>query len=395
MSTNSDIFKDIRPYLDREVPEAIAQLLADKNFRKVVEPILKPLTWEQSSALLMESKTKYDFQKTVVYPIMRRLIKDTTTEMNGSNWENIDKNIARLFISNHRDIVLDAAFFNILLFDNDSDTTEIAIGDNLLIYPWIENLVRINKSFIVKRSVSVRQMLEVSGQLSNYINDTINNRNQSIWLAQREGRAKDSNDKTQISLLKMLVLNNRANPIDALKQLNITPLSISYEYDPCDFLKAKEFQLKRDNPDHKKSQADDIENMYTGMVEFKGRVHFKLGNPINPQLIDIPSEIERGEMLQTVADIIDKEIYTNYTFYPINYVAYDLMTDSNSFTSQYNEDDKSKFELYLNTQLAKIDIPEKDEDFLRMKIIEMYGNTVKSYLKVKKHNITFCKPVKE
>lgn len=226
MSTNNDIFNDIRPYLDSEVPDAIAQLIADKNFRMVVEPLVKPHTWEQFSALLMQCKSKDDFQNIAVYPIMRRLINKTTTEMNGSNWENIDKSKGRLFISNHRDIVLDAAFFNMLLFDNDSGTTEIAIGDNLLIYPWIEKLVRINKSFIVKRGVSVRQMLEVSGQLSNYINNTINVRNQSIWLAQREGRAKDSNDKTQISLLKMLTLSNRANPVDALKQLNITPLAI-------------------------------------------------------------------------------------------------------------------------------------------------------------------------
>jgi hypothetical protein len=383
MSTNNDIFNDIRPYLDSEVPDAIAQLIADKNFRMVVEPLVKPHTWEQFSALLMQCKSKDDFQNIAVYPIMRRLINKTTTEMNGSNWENIDKSKGRLFISNHRDIVLDAAFFNMLLFDNDSGTTEIAIGDNLLIYPWIEKLVRINKSFIVKRGVSVRQMLEVSGQLSNYINNTINVRNQSIWLAQREGRAKDSNDKTQISLLKMLTLSNRANPVDALKQLNITPLAISYEYDPCDFLKAKEFQLKRDNPDHKKSQADDIENMYTGMVEYKGRVHFKLGNPINSQLLDIPSEIGRGEMLQYIADIIDEEIYLNYTFYPINYLAYDIMTGSKSFTSEYNDEDKLKFESYLNSQIAKINIPNKDVDFLRTKIIEMYGNTVKNYINVK------------
>ena len=383
MSTNNDIFNDIRPYLDSEVPDAIAQLIADKNFRMVVEPLVKPHTWEQFSALLMQCKSKDDFQNIAVYPIMRRLINKTTTEMNGSNWENIDKSKGRLFISNHRDIVLDAAFFNMLLFDNDSGTTEIAIGDNLLIYPWIEKLVRINKSFIVKRGVSVRQMLEVSGQLSNYINNTINARNQSIWLAQREGRAKDSNDKTQISLLKMLTLSNRANPVDALKQLNITPLAISYEYDPCDFLKAKEFQLKRDNPEHKKSQADDIENMYTGMVEYKGRVHFKLGNPINSQLLDIPSEIGRGEMLQYIADIIDEEIYLNYTFYPINYLAYDIMTGSKSFTSEYNDEDKLKFESYLNSQIAKINIPNKDVDFLRTKIIEMYGNTVKNYINVK------------
>src|SRR5690554_7520299 len=276
MSTNNDIFNDIRPYLDSEVPDAIAQLIADKNFRMVVEPLVKPHTWEQFSALLMQCKSKDDFQNIAIYPIMRRLINKTTTEMNGSNWENIDKSKGRLFISNHRDIVLDAAFFNMLLFDNDSGTTEIAIGDNLLIYPWIEKLVRINKSFIVKRGVSVRQMLTVSKHLSDYIHDTIRDRNQSIWLAQREGRAKDSNDRTQTSLLKMLTLHDSREPLLALKQLNIIPLSISYEYDPCDYLKAKEFQLKRDNPEHKKSQADDIENMYTGMVGLKGKIHFRL-----------------------------------------------------------------------------------------------------------------------
>ena len=383
MKSNNNIFNDIRPYLDSEVPNAIAQLVADENFRKVAEPIVKPHTWEQFSENLMQCKSKDDFQNIAVYPIMRGLIKKTTTEMRGSNWENIDKSKGRLFISNHRDIILDAAFFNMLLFDNNTETTEIAIGDNLLIYPWIEKLVRINKSFIVKRGVSVRQMLEVSGQLSNYINQTINVRNRSIWLAQREGRAKDSNDKTQTSLLKMLTLSDRSNPIGVLKQLNITPLSISYEYDPCDFLKAKEFQLKRDNANHKKTQADDIKNMYTGMVGFKGRVHFKLGKPINYQLLDISTEIKRGELLQTVADIIDKEIYLNYTFYPINYVAYDLMTDSKSFTSYYNNDDISRFESYLNNQITKIDIQNKDIDFLRMRIIEMYGNTVKNYLSVK------------
>jgi hypothetical protein len=377
-------FDDIRPLNDTEVKDAIDFLLNDKWFKIIVEPLIAPITWGDFSEEMRSCEKIIDFQKNVIYTIIYKFIAGNVEELDLLNPRNIDLNQSHMYISNHRDIVLDAGLFNIILHGKGYDTTEVAIGDNLLIYPWITTLVRLNKSFIVKRNIPVREVLAASEHLSKYIHKTINKEKQSIWIAQREGRAKDSNDRTQTSLLKMLTLVNRNQPIESLKALDMIPLSISYEYDPCDFLKAKEFQLKRDNPDHKKSQADDIENMYTGMVEFKGRVHFKLGNPINPQLIDIPSEIERGEMLQTVADIIDKEIYTNYTFYPINYVAYDLMTDSNSFTSQYNEDDKSKFELYLNTQLAKIDIPEKDEDFLRMKIIEMYGNTVKSYLKVKK-----------
>src|SRR5690554_4085844 len=383
MSTNNDIFNDIRPYLDSEVPDAIAQLIADKNFRMVVEPLVKPHTWEQFSALLMQCKSKDDFQNIAVYPIMRRLINKTTTEMNGSNWENIDKSKGRLFISNHRDIVLDAAFFNMLLFDNDSGTTEIAIGDNLLIYPWIEKLVRINKSFIVKRGVSVRQMLTVSKHLSDYIHDTIRDRNQSIWLAQREGRAKDSNDRTQTSLLKMLTLHDSREPLLALKQLNIIPLSISYEYDPCDYLKAKEFQLKRDNPEHKKSQADDIENMYTGMVGLKGKIHFRLGECINPVISNISVETGRNDMLEKVADVIDKEIFKNYSFFPINYIAYDLMTGSQEFSSEYSSEDKVNFNNYIDTQIDKIKIIHKDEDFLRQKMIVMYGNTVKNHLNSK------------
>ncbi len=373
-------FNDIRPLLDSEVSEAINQLINDQYFRNAAESIIKPLPWEQFITLLSQCKSKHDFQAKVIQPIMIPLIKNTTTEMEGLGWEKIDEEESHLFISNHRDIVLDAAFFNILLFNRNRPTTEIAIGDNLLIYPWIEKLVRLNKSFIVKRGVSVRQMLEVSKHLSEYIHDTITRRQQSVWLAQREGRAKDSNDRTQTSLLKMLTLHNSSNPIEALKDLNITPLSISYEYDPCDFLKAKEFQLKRDNPEHKKSQADDIENMYTGIIGYKGKVHFQLGTPINPSLSKIPSETTRGEILNHAASIIDSEIFKNYSFFPINYIAYDRITGSSKFKSQYTPEAQNNFNTYIDNQADKIDIPNKDNEFLKDQIVHMYGNTLKNYL---------------
>lgn len=384
MNNSDNQFDDIRPLNDNEVSGAIAQLIADDRFRRAAEAIVKPFTWEQFTALLSMCKSKYDFQRKIIYPIMKRLIEKTTVEMNGYGWENLKKNDGYLFISNHRDIVLDAAFFNILLFDQQRETTEIAIGDNLLIYPWIERLVRLNKSFIVKRGVSVRQMLSVSKHLSDYIHNTIRNRNQSIWLAQREGRAKDSDDRTQASLLKMLTLHDSSDTLMALKQLNIVPLSISYEYDPCDYLKAKEYQLKRDNPEHKKSQTDDIENMYTGIVGFKGRVHFVLGECINPVISKIPTEKGRNEILDSIADVIDMEIFRNYSFFPVNYIAYDLMTGSQGFSSEYNNEDKQNFINYIESQIDKVDIPHKDEEFLRQKMIEMYGNTVKNHLSSKK-----------
>lgn len=379
----TDRFHDIRPLLDSEVPETIERLVTNEGFRRAVEPIMKPLSWEQFSELMKGCNSKYDFQARLVYPLMKQLIDKTTAGLSGSGWDNIEEEKSYLFISNHRDIVLDAALFNILLFDKGLQTTEIAIGDNLLIHPWIADLVRLNKSFIVKRGVSVRQMLEVSKQLSRYIHHTVTRRQQSVWIAQREGRAKDSDDKTQESLLKMFTLYDNANPLEALQQLPVVPLSISYEYDPCDYLKAKEFQLKRDQPDYKKTQADDIENMATGITGYKGKVSFRLGKCINDALGSIPPETGRNEVLRHAASLIDNEIYRNYTFFPINYVAYDRMTGSRAFAREYTEDDRARFDEYLQQQVDKVDLPGKDNDFLRNKIIEMYANTVKNHLEAR------------
>ncbi|MDO5665552.1 MAG: 1-acyl-sn-glycerol-3-phosphate acyltransferase [Bacteroidia bacterium] len=377
---NKQNFDDIRPLYDHEVPHAINTLLSDDYFRQAAEPLLKPISWEVFSEAMLACKSVYDFQRTVIYPFMKQLIAKTTSELNAVGFDKLKNGSSHILISNHRDIVLDAAFLNILFFDKKINTSEIAIGDNLLIYPWIIKLVRLNKSFIVKRSVSVREMLDTSKHLSEYIFDTIANRNQSVWIAQREGRAKDSDDKTQTSLLKMLTLHNSSNPVEALKPLNILPLSITYEFDPCDYLKAQEYQLKRDNPEYKKSQADDIENMRTGILGFKGRVSFKFGDPINSELSKISSDTNRAQVLELAAKAIDTEIYKNYTFFPINYIAYDLMENNNSFSDKYTDEDKAFFDNYLNEQITKINIPNKDHAFLREKLIEMYGNTVKNFV---------------
>ncbi len=379
----TNLFDDIRPLHDSEVDETILSLLNDLYFRRAVEPFIKPFTWEQFSVAMHSCHSKDDFQRKIIYPVVHKLIEHTTTEMNGYGWQHIDTQDNHLFISNHRDIVLDAAFLNMLMFDRKKPTTEIAIGDNLLIYPWIEKLVRLNKSFIVKRGVSVRQMLEVSTHLSHYIHHTVTERKQPVWIAQREGRAKDSNDKTQVSLLKMLSLHDAPHQLDALRQLQIIPVAISYELDPCDFLKAKEYQLKRDNPAHKKSQADDIENMLTGIMGFKGHVHFRFGRCINPLIDNIPDDTPRNQLLEKVAAIIDGEIYSNYSFFPFNYVAYDRMSHTNRFAGEYTVEDVRKFDEYLRNQIHKIELHDKDETFLREKLIEMYGNTVKNNLQTK------------
>lgn len=375
-------FDEIRPVRDNEVRKITKQLTENTTFQRLVKPLIKPVPWFIFSRVMRSCKSVYDFQKKIIYPFMKRIIRKTTSELSADGFHHIGQSESSLFISNHRDIVLDAAFLNILFFDKKMNTCEIAIGDNLLIHPWITDLVRLNKSFIVKRKVSVREMIATSMQLSEYIYDTINRRKQSVWLAQREGRAKDSDDKTQTSLLKMLTLYDSAKPLESLSALNIVPLAISYEYDPCDYLKAKEFQQKRDNPDHKKSQSDDIENMKTGITGFKGRVKFNFGTPINEAISKIDSTQKKSLIFDAVADVIDKEIYKNYHFFPINYVAYDLMEGNAQFAHQYTEEEKSQFETYLEQQVEKVNLKDKDEDFLRDKIIEMYANTLKNHLKV-------------
>ena len=375
-------FDDIRPLHDSEVKEAIEFLLNDKMFRAAIEPVILPVTWDDFSKQMRGFNSIYDFQKNVIYNLILKFIKNNVDKLELLNPREIDLDESHTYISNHRDIILDAGLLNISLEEQGYSTTEIAIGDNLLIYPWITTLVRLNKSFIVKRDIPVRQILEASQHLSEYMHKTIAEKKQSIWIAQREGRAKDSNDRTQASMLKMLTLTDRKNPIESLKKLDIVPLSISYEYDPCDFLKAQEFQLKRDFEDYKKSKQDDLINMLTGIQGYKGNVCFRFCKPLNEKIDLVSASQNRSTLLQDVADLIDEEIFKNYEIYTINYIAYDMLNNSDRFSSKYNATEKNNFVEYVNQQVDKIEIDNKDVDFLETKIIEMYANILINHLSV-------------
>lgn len=379
--TVSPNFEDIRPLNQDEVQAAIEELLASEEFRHALRYVKPDLDWDQLSAAMRACKTKEQFKSTLAYDAVMTVAKKTTFSLTISGRSRLPEGKpACTFISNHRDIVLDASFLNVMLYDVGYGMTQVAIGDNLLIRPWIKTFVRLNNSFIVKRGVSVRQMLEVSGTLSAYINHTIKDTKESIWIAQREGRAKDSNDRTQPSVLKMLCMAGGKDIIGNLKSLNIVPVAISYEFDPCDYLKAQEFQLKRDNPEYHKTQRDDLLNMETGILNNKGRVHFTISQLINDQLDQLDLNMDRNELFAAVASIIDKEIYRHYRFYPNNYVAYDLLSGTRRFSDHYGLKDKKAFEEYLQKQLDKIIIPNKDENFLRKKILEMYANPLKNFL---------------
>lgn len=380
--TVSPNFDDIRPLNNSEVKDAIEKLVANEDFERALRYIKPNLNWEEFSVAMRACKTKEEFKSTLAYDAVMTVAKNTTFSLTISGRSRLPKDKAACtFISNHRDIVLDASFLNVMLYDVGYGMTQVAIGDNLLIRPWIETLVRLNNSFIVKRGVSVRQMLEVSKTLSAYIHHVIKNVNESVWIAQREGRAKDSDDRTQGSVLKMLSIGgDKDNLLLNLMDLNIVPVAISYEFDPCDFLKAKEFQMKRDDPDFVKCQRDDLLSMETGILNNKGRVHFTITSPINDSLAKLDKDMEKNELVSAIASVIDREIYKNYRFYPCNYVAYDLLNGTRRFQEHYGPKDKKQFEEYLQGQLDKIVLPNKDEAFLRKKILEMYSNPLKNYL---------------
>lgn len=380
--TVSPNFDDIRPLNNSEVKDAIEKLVANEDFERALRYIKPNLNWEEFSVAMRACKTKEEFKSTLAYDAVMTVAKNTTFSLTISGRSRLPKDKAACtFISNHRDIVLDASFLNVMLYDVGYGMTQVAIGDNLLIRPWIETLVRLNNSFIVKRGVSVRQMLEVCKTLSAYIHHAIKNVNESVWIAQREGRAKDSDDRTQGSVLKMLSIGgDKDNLLLNLMDLNIVPVAISYEFDPCDFLKAKEFQMKRDDPDFVKCQRDDLLSMETGILNNKGRVHFTITSPINDSLAKLDKDMEKNELVSAIASVIDREIYKNYRFYPCNYVAYDLLNGTRRFQEHYGPKDKKQFEEYLQGQLDKIVLPNKDEAFLRKKILEMYSNPLKNYL---------------
>ena len=373
-------FDEIRPYSPEELPKIFEELLSDSDFIEVIKKVLPDTPIEALANILRNCKTNLDVQKNIFYGLLHDIIKKCSDGFSFDSSQIADKNKGYTFISNHRDIVLDSGFLSVGLIDNGFPTTvEIAIGDNLLIYPWIKKLVRVNKAFIVQRALSMRQMLEASARMSRYIHFAVTQKQENIWIAQREGRAKDSNDRTQDSVLKMLAMGGSGDVIDSLKELNIVPLSLSYEYDPCDFLKAQEMQLKRDVEGFKKSQQDDLVNMQTGIFGYKGRIHFQTGPCINDELVALRG-LPKVEIFTKVSEIIDRYIHLNYRMYPANYIACDMLNGNKAMAEHYTAEDKAKFEAYLEKKISLINIPDKDIDFLRERILTMYANPAINHL---------------
>ena len=381
MPTIMDIheFDDIRPYEAGEMKAALESLLADRHFDKIMHGLVPWMPRGMRNSMIRTMfigvKTPLDFQKRFMAHIVRYVLRKHACGYTFDH-KTISTHGNYLFVSNHRDIVLDSAILDLMLYEEGFSTTcEIALGDNLLVYPWIETLVRMNKAFIVRRGLKVKEILESSMQMSRYMHFAITEKKENIWIAQREGRAKDSSDNTQDSVLKMLALGGEGTVVERLKELNIVPLTISYEYDPCDYLKAQEFQQKRDNPGWKKSKQDDLNNMKTGIFGSKGHVHYCTAAPVNEWINEL-NDMPKTEIFKEIAQRMDHAIHSHYMLYPGNFIAYDELHGGTTFRKRYSDLDKQVFDEYLKGQLAKVTIPNPDEDFLRHSILTMYANPV-------------------
>lgn len=379
-----DKFDKIRPYLNHEIQAVFNQLVANNE-------VLQSAGAVMPSELIEDFLQNYEqisdidtFQERYMLPMLEYLKGIKQTEITFSGLTNYS--FPALLLSNHRDIIMDSAFLQYVLVTNGFRTSEIAIGNNLMAKPWITAAMRINKSFIVRRNLTKGEQISAFVELSSYIANTIATKRNSIWLAHREGRAKDSDDRTQVSLLKMLALSGKGNFIENLKSLNIQPLSVSYEYDACDYLKVKELQQKRDNPDFEKSTTDDVQSMQIGALGFTSEIHYSFTPIINDELDKIAMlGLPRNKEVELVAELIDRQIHKAYKIYKSNYIAYDTLNGENLHESFYNSEEKTTFANYIAGQISKIDLDNVDKEFCTEKILEMYANPLKNKLSADLH----------
>lgn len=384
-----DEFKDIAPFEDNVFEENMSKLVKEPGFEHAVKWVMPDVDYPEFAAELLKVTTKEEFQKKIMVSFLNLLVMKTTAGITTSGFDTNDRSLCYTYITNHRDIVLDASFLNLCLLKHNLPTCEVALGNNLLIYDWIEDLVKLNKSFIVKRNLRLTKALQAARQLSGYIHFCINEKHESVWIAQREGRAKDSNDRTQESLLKMLALDGGDSILDNIIAVNLAPTSISYEYDPCDYLKAQEYLSRQRNPDFKKCERDDLFSMETGILGYKGRIHFNIGACINPELERLRDLTNKNELIHRVAEVVDRSIHQGYKIFPCNYIAYDLTEDTKRFSDCYTQDDITRFHEYLERQLNKVeltDVTPEEREYMRSMMLTMYANPLRNKLEAEKHS---------
>lgn len=371
--TSDSEFDSIRPYLDNAVDAATERLGTSAEFLSVFTRLTK-INQETIIHALKEIHTRDEFQNKFFGPAIKAMIANTSDGVSIQGLEHLDPNTSYLFISNHRDIILDSAILNLCLREHGYKYTQAAIGSNLLVNEWVTDLVKLNACFVIERDIPVREMIMSSALRSQYLRTVIAEGQNSIWIAQREGRSKNGDDKTQPSLLKMFKMSGPKEFEENFRELKIVPFSVSYEWEPCDDLKTAELYTKTVS-EYTKTPEEDMNSMQTGLAVYKGRINFTVDWPIDKELESIGKLSSNGEKFEALAHLIDQKIYKNFKLWPNNYIAYDLMHSGNKFSKYYNDQEKDNF---INTMTRKIDRIEGNRSMLNNLYLEIYANPVKN-----------------
>ena len=366
-------FDHIRPYLDSEVNQALKNIQQHPIMKALLGFSLPELSEKEQREKLLSCQSIHDFQIGIIYKGIQNILEQTSEGLTTSGFDTLEKDTAYLFISNHRDIILDTSLLNVALYDNDLVMTASAIGDNLVEKPILLELSKLNRNFLVQRSLSPREMLMSSKLLSEYIFKNVMHDGRSVWLAQREGRTKDGNDLTQQGVLKMLALGSPkgTKTLDYFKQLKIVPVSISYEFDPTDMLKMPELMAKYYEKEYIKSSNEDFNSILRGLTGQKKRIHINIGKVLDEELDAIKAlGLPQNKQLQELAQLIDDKIYEGYKLWPTKYIAYDLLHQTNKYTAYYTEKEKRQFE-------RRIDRRVEPYNHIALKnFLSMYANPV-------------------
>lgn len=374
----NDIFNDIRPYTEEEAGEKISQIIDNESYQNAMRQIIPEYPPEQLKQDAKKFNTIYDFQTSTSRKFIEKFIEMSSKGVTFKGIENITRNQNYVFIGNHRDITFDAALLAEYFFLEEFNTSKIAIGDNLISSDILSEVAKLNKMFLVKRSVSLREKITNYQHLSAYIHHVLFNDHESVWIAQRDGRTKDGFDITKQGLIKMLAMDDRVKPLEMLKKINLTPTIVSYEYEPCDQLKARELALTEDGPYHKKS-GEDFASIMQGIMGQKGRIQLTIGKPIIDEIDTIPETLNQNDKIYEVCKMVDRQIYQNYKLYPNNYIAFDILSQQNRFADQYSAQEKADFTDYLHQQAKVEDV---SEEKMMHYLLRIYANPVTTALNV-------------
>lgn len=370
-------FDDIRPYSDSEISDAMQRIVSNPLFKHIVNFLYADLDIEAVKTKFLTFNSVNSFQVNVMDSAIRNILKTTSSGLSYDGIEHLSRSKSYLFLSNHRDILLDSAILQIILYANTLETSEITFGDNLMSSELIVDIGKSNKMFTLKRGGTPRELFINSMHTSKYIRYAINEKLQSVWIAQSNGRTKDGIDQTQQAVLKMFGMSGGHDFVQNFACLNIVPTVISYEYDPCDFLKTREIYLRR-RQTYEKTLNEDLNSILTGIKQFKGKIHLTVTTPISEEELRKIEETPKNERIQNLAALIDKRIYENYKLWKTNYIAYDML-NGNHFESNYTIPEKAAFAEYMNKTLSKI---EGDKAELASIFFAIYANPVVNYMKV-------------